>query len=634
MIMKARFFFFAIATLAGFACNKEAAQVEPAQQEIIITAYQEGAQDTRTSLVDGGTQVYWEYGDNITVFYEGKGSEFNSLITDISGTYSYAVFSGVLENLPVGSGNAAGKKIWGLYPSNANATSDGSSVTTTLPDDQVGKPGSFFKRTQITLACANSFSLPFYNVTGGLRFSVSQSGIRSVILEGNNGENLAGTVKLAFEGGVPVVKSVTNGSKSIKLTAPRGDYFKKGEWYYIVALPCSLSKGFKMTFRKDTETGVLSSSEAVSIKRGVFGSISNIDKNVTFSTEATGDILPEIHDGDVVLATNPLVEKFLTEVTYQERDYTSSRLLEYPPVAPGQADLPPVYAVKWTADASAGALTATLKDGDWQKTSTLPAGSSFMEVSNLRPNATYTYEVKTAGGSVITSGSFTTTGHMHQLFFQKQIRNCRDLGGWKTKDGKTVKYRKVYRGGRLEKKGGVLSDQGLLDIRAEGIRAQLDLRGTADVLSATDLGSDCDFCAPVIEQGYSTMLKNYGPQVKQCFEFIVNSVRQNKPVYFHCSLGRDRTGTMAMLVLGILGVNEGDISKEYEVTQFSPHYWGTSDGEHTIMTRLADYDGAANYIWDNFVSGSETFARGMEKYLLSLGVSQSDINDFRSLMLE
>ena len=429
MIMKARIILFALAVSAFFSCAKEAVKVEPAKQEITITAYQEGSQDTKTSLQGSGTQVFWEYGDNITVFYEGKGSEFKSLITDLNNLYSYAVFSGVLENFPVGSSNAANKKIWGLYPSNANATSDGKSVTTTLPDDQVGKPGSFFKRTQITLACANSFSLPFYNVTGGMRFSVSQSGIRSVTIEGKNGEILAGTATIAFEGGVPVVKSVSNGSKSIKLTAPRGDYFKPNEWYYIVALPGALSNGFKMTFRKDSETGFYEHTSAVEIKRGVFGSISKIDSGVQFSTEATGEILPEIHDGDVVLATNPLVEKFLTEVTYPERDYTYSKLLNYPPCAPGQADLPPVYAIKWTANASAGALTATLKDGDWQKTSTLPAGSSFMEVSNLRPNATYTYEVKTAGGSVIASGSFTTTGHLHQLFFQKQIRNCRDLGG-------------------------------------------------------------------------------------------------------------------------------------------------------------------------------------------------------------
>ena len=632
MSMKTRIILFAATALVSCACAKETAQIAPAPRQIIITASQEGNPDTRTSLKSGGTQVFWEYGDNIKVFYEGKGSEFACQISDVSALNAVTTFAGTLENFPVGSSSVADKMLWGLYPYRGDATSDGSSVTTTLPDDQIGKPDSFDKRTQITLACSNSLGMKFYNVCGGLRFTLSQSGIRRVILEGNNGENLAGTVKLGFSGGVPVVKSVSNGAKSISLTAPRGDYFKTGTWYYIVALPGTLSGGFKMTFRKDTETGVLNSSSSVSIKRGVFGQVEKIDQGVTFSTEATGEFLPEIKDGDVVLATNPLVEKFLTEVTYEERDYTSSQLLNYPPVAPGQADLPPVYAIKWTADASAGELTAVLTDKDWSKTVTLPAGSSFFEVSNLRPNATYTYEVKAAGGNVLASGSFQTTGHLHQLFFQKQIRNCRDLGGWKTKDGKTVKYRKVYRGGRLEPK--TLTSQGLADVLAEGIKAQLDLRGTSDVLSSTALGSGYDFCAPVIEQGYSTMLKDYGSKVKQCFEFIVNCVREDKPVYFHCSLGRDRTGTMAMIVLGILNVNEGDISKEYEVTQFAPHYWGTSDGEHTIMTRLADYDGAANYIWEKWTTGSETFARGMEKYLISVGVSQSDIDDFRSLMLE
>ena len=183
MIMKARIVILALAVTAFFSCAKEAVKVEPANQEIIITAYQEGSYDnTKTSLVDGGTQVYWEYGDKITVFYDGKGSEFVSLITDLNNLYSYAAFSGVLENFPVGSGNVSEKKIWGLYPSNANATTDGNSVTTSLPNEQIGKPGSFFKRNQVTLACANSFDLPFYNVTGGVCFTVSQSGIRSVIV--------------------------------------------------------------------------------------------------------------------------------------------------------------------------------------------------------------------------------------------------------------------------------------------------------------------------------------------------------------------------------------------------------------------------------------------------------------------
>lgn len=632
MIMKTRDLLFALAALAATACTESKVLIEPVREQIVITAGFEDAQSTRTGLLDGGTQVYWEYGDNIKVFCDGASGNFTSQISDVYEHSPESTFAGSLDNVVMGGNGALSKTIWGLYPYRSDATCDGSSVTTTLPADQTGMPGSFFKRTLITLASSNSLALRFYNVCGGIRFSLSKSGIRSVILESNNGEALAGTVTVAFEGGVPVVKECLDGVSSISLTAPRGEYFKTGEWYYIVTLPGTLSSGFKMTFRKDEESGVVNASSPVSIKRGVFGSVESIDKDVAFSKETTASLLPEIHDGDAVLATNPLVDKFLQEVKYKERDYKSSSLLDYPPVAPGQADLPPVYVIKWTPDANAGALTARLVDGDWSKETELEAGASFFEVSNLRPGANYTYEVRSKGGTVMTSGSFTTTGHLHQLFFLDRIRNCRDLGGWPTKDGKTVKYRKVYRGGRLEPK--TLSEKGKAAVLAEGIRAQLDLRGTSDVLSQGALGSDYAFCAPVIEQGYSTMLKNYGSKVKQCFEFVVNCVREDKPVYFHCSLGRDRTGTMAMIVLGILNVDEGDISKEYEVTQFSPHYWGTSDGEHTIMTRLADYDGAANYIWDNFTSGSDSFAKGMEKYLLSIGVSQKDIDDFRSLMLE
>lgn len=130
------------------------------------------------------------------------------------------------------------------------------------------------------------------------------------------------------------------------------------------------------------------------------------------------------------------------------------------------------------------------------------------------------------------------------------------------------------------------------------------------------------------------MLRDDGPKVKQCFEFVANCVKENKPVYYHCSLGRDRTGTLSMILLGILGVNEGDISKEYELTQFAPYEWATSGGETTKMTRRADYKGAANFIWNNFVGNGETFAQGMEQYLLSIGVSQNTIDEFRSIMLE
>lgn len=352
----------------------------------------------------------------------------------------------------------------------------------------------------------------------------------------------------------------------------------------------------------------------------------------------------EIKDGDKILVTNEQVEKFLTEVSYPDHDYTQTKILDYPPVAPGKADIPPTFCVRWAPNTSDEAIKVTLSEGDWSREWDLKASADSIEFTNLRPNANYTFEAKTASGNSLKKLSFATEGHVHQVYFMMNVRNARDLGGWKTEDNKTVKYRKIYRGGRFE--NGTLSrTKGRPEVLAEGIRAQLDLRGHTssgrqeyldnNILDNDDPdGKKYPFCAPCIEEGYYQMLTEFKDQTKQCFDFVYQCVKDNNPVYFHCSLGRDRTGTLSMLLLGVLGVREGDISKEYELTQFSPKGWATSEGESQKMTRKVDYRGAANYIWNNFVDAGESFSKGVEDYLISLGVAKADIDDFRSLMLE
>src|SRR5437764_2653237 len=40
----------------------------------------------------------------------------------------------------------------------------------------------------------------------------------------------------------------------------------------------------------------------------------------------------------------------------------------------------------------------------------------------------------------------------------------------------------------------------------------------------------------------------------------------NHPMVFHCTAGKDRTGLMAMLLLGALGIADDDIVRDYELT--------------------------------------------------------------------
>lgn len=360
--------------------------------------------------------------------------------------------------------------------------------------------------------------------------------------------------------------------------------------------------------------------------------------------EPEPDLAPEVKNGDVILVTNEYVEKFLTDVKYPSHDYSYSSLKEWAeennvsvsPCTTIATDKPQVYTIRWEAGAADGEITAKLWEETWSREWTLEAGTKYLEISNLCPNTHYYFEVK-AGDKVLTSGEFDTTGKVRQMFFKTKVRNCRDLGGWATEDGKTVKYRKIYRGGRLYDYS--LSRSGRADLNAEGIRGQLDLRGVDDVFSESSLIGIVEnpiFCAPVIEEGYVWLIRDEPEKTRQVVQFIFDCVKDEVPVYFHCSLGRDRTGTVAMLILGILGVPEGDISQEYELTQFAPHGYATSDGEKTKMYRTVDYKLAANYIWDNFVDeeAGETFADGMEKYFLQIGISQEDIDTFRANMLK
>ena len=115
-------------------------------------------------------------------------------------------------------------------------------------------------------------------------------------------------------------------------------------------------------------------------------------------------------------------------------------------------------------------------------------------------------------------------------------------------------------------------------------------------------------------------------------------------MYFNCSLGRDRTGTFALIMLGILDVIEGDISKEYEITYFAPFSWSVSEGEQSttpyvfrnLRTQWA-YKPAAEYIWENYCKKEDgtydKFSVGMEKYFLDIGISQEDIDEYRRIML-
>lgn len=262
----------AVASLIAFSCTseKEAQPVTPAAEGVTLVAEREGLDPaTRSAVQPDGKSVWWSAGDKITVFAGAgtTGSVFTSNETEASKT---AKFSGEISSAST---------YYAAYPAEGGPSVDaGGTITVTVPSAQQAVAGSFDPKAFPTIAQSETLSMKFYNTSGGIKFAVSEDGISSVVIKGCNDEDIAGTAGFAFEGGVPVLKSVTKGEKEIVLTAPEGG-FVQGTYYYAVLLPVTLQKGINITLKHSggVPDSELVSSKARTIKRSTFGVIEGLN---------------------------------------------------------------------------------------------------------------------------------------------------------------------------------------------------------------------------------------------------------------------------------------------------------------------------------------------------------------------
>ena len=279
--MKNRFIYGFAAFLSLMACTQMPEKDVP-DANMTLIARTESAAASRTVVVDE-THVYWEPWDEITVF---SGTKKGYFYTQISEPTDTAPFMGFFED----GTDEAGMDIWALYPHSWDASFEDGSITTVLPAWQEAREGNFGRGMNLSIAHSTTGTLQFYNVGGGVRFSVQEEGIREVVFQGLDGEILAGKVRLGFRDGLPAVLDVREGKRSISLLAPNGRTFKKGQWYYFVAIPGALEKGFEMHFFKEDGHGFRVFEKSVTVKRSIFGNLTNVDAGVTYSPFSNGII--------------------------------------------------------------------------------------------------------------------------------------------------------------------------------------------------------------------------------------------------------------------------------------------------------------------------------------------------------
>ncbi|MEZ0064301.1 protein-tyrosine phosphatase [Streptacidiphilus sp. MAP12-20] len=178
--------------------------------------------------------------------------------------------------------------------------------------------------------------------------------------------------------------------------------------------------------------------------------------------------------------------------------------------------------------------------------------------------------------------------------------NARDLGGYRTVEGRTVRFGVALRGDALHR----ATDEDIAALEALGVRWVIDLRGLNEVTEngadrvpagaaleaqpvyATDhdiyvalrdtlAAQDADAQRALLGDGGAErlMTEMYGwfvtdAEIRGRFAETVRALcrPERVPLFFHCTAGKDRTGWTAAIVLTALGVDRETVYEDYLLT--------------------------------------------------------------------
>lgn len=286
--------------------------------------------------------------------------------------------------------------------------------------------------------------------------------------------------------------------------------------------------------------------------------------------------------------------------------------------------------IAWEYEGEAAGFTVTYGRSDSTDSVTLrlPPSARFAEVYNLYKATAYTVRVTAEGNAPQTAErTFTTADFGPRVLHVPKVANLRDCGGYAAGDT-FVKQGLVYRGSTLTSTADFpsveLTDEGRRVLLEDlGIRTEIDLRGEQEAKAPIPpLPIDRVFCTV---NGYLEYLEQYREGYRRCFALLADERRY--PIYFHCTGGADRTGTVAFLLGALLGVSEEELVKDYEFTSFSSYgirdsRVGTYSSYFQMMkTALDACDG-------------ETLQQKTESLLLSIGVTPAEMTAIQENLLQ
>ena len=267
----------------------------------------------------------------------------------------------------------------------------------------------------------------------------------------------------------------------------------------------------------------------------------------------------------------------------------------------------------------------------------------------------------------------SNVSHVRHIALQGQS-NFRDIGGYKTIDGRTVKWGQIYRSGELPR----LKDKGITILERLGLRMvhnflleeEIAQRGedrlpegttlvknpiktSADdlvviLLDARKTG-DFSMVPPDLNREVHRILALEG---REEYAIMIRAATDpaNRPFAFHCSHGVHRTGTAAAILLSALGVPWETVREDYllsniyraeenakrikQLTHEAAKTLGIPPEDVDTTNIVAFYILQGDYV-DGTLEAIEREYGSMENYLTKgLGLSQEELRKLREQLLE
>ena len=242
--------------------------------------------------------------------------------------------------------------------------------------------------------------------------------------------------------------------------------------------------------------------------------------------------------------------------------------------------------------------------------------------------------------------------------------NFRDLGGYKTSDGKTVKWGKVYRSDNLHS----LTDEDLKYMERLNIKSVVDFRSDEERNEEPDrltpdmtpillpikfepegvtenLTRDLTFgnldSSNLLRDFNIILVKEFTEEYREFFRHIVDN--GGEPFLLHCTAGKDRAGFGSAMILTVLGVPREKIIEDYLLTNT---YVSDHVDRKLLETELktffrADSDNLRkiNFVEERYIQAAfdtiDSHWGGMDQYISEgLNLTEEDINKIKDYYLE